>query len=222
MDAEIKGSAAFSYIDVSLESGESIITESDAMSSMHSALDLTASFNGGVIKGLLRKFLGGETLFISKFTNNTGDACDLTLVQPTPGAIRCIELEAGQDYYLQPGAFLACTEGVSIGLTWAGLVSFIAREGLFKMSVSGPGKVWYGAYGALLEKEIDGEYIIDTSHLVAYEPGVELKLQLAGGLFSSFLGGEGLVTRVSGHGKVIVQSRSLSGLGSWLNPKFWQ
>ncbi|MEJ2065071.1 MAG: TIGR00266 family protein [Reinekea sp.] len=105
-------------------------------------------------------------------------------------------------------------------MRWAGFVSFIAREGLFKLQVTGSGKVWYGAYGALLEKEIDGEYIVDTSHLVAYEPGVKLKLQLAGGIFSSFFGGEGLVTRVTGKGKIIVQTRSISGLAGWLNPKF--
>ena len=82
--------------------------------------------------------------------------------------------------------FLAATEGVKLGLKWAGFVSWIAREGLFRLIVSGTGKVWYGAYGKLLEKDIDGEYIVDTSHLVAYDPSVTLKLQLAGGLFSSF------------------------------------
>ncbi|MFT5879778.1 MAG: hypothetical protein ACI86X_000898 [Moritella sp.] len=219
MEAEIKGSQAFSYIDIDLEPGEAVITESDAMSSMDADLDLTAAFNGGFFKGLLKKYLGGETLFISRFSNNTSAKKRVTLVQPVPGEIRCYELE-GSEFNLQPGAYLASTEGVTLGLRWAGFVSFIAREGLFKMTATGTGKVWYGAYGALIEKEIDGEYIVDTSHLVAYEPGVTLKLQLAGGLFSSFFGGEGLVTRVQGKGKIIVQSRSVSGLAGWLNPKF--
>jgi uncharacterized protein (TIGR00266 family) len=224
MKVDIKGSQAFSYLDVELEPGESITTESDAMSSMDADLDLSASLNGGLIKGLLRKFLGSETLFISRFSNNSDATKSIKLVQPTPGEIRCVELDEG-GLFLQPGAFLACTEGAKLGLQWAGLVSFIAREGLFRLHVSGePGsgaKVWYGAYGALLEKDIDGEYIVDTAHLVAYEPGIELKLQLAGGIFSSIFGGEGLVTRVSGKGKIVIQSRSLAGLGSWLNPKFW-
>jgi len=131
----------------------------------------------------------------------------------------CRELAAQEIYYLQPGAFVACEPSVEIGLRWAGLVSFIAREGLFKLSITGPGRVWYGAYGALLERQIDGEFIVDTSHLVAYEPGIQLRLQLAGGLFSSLFGGEGLVTRVLGRGKVVIQTRSLSGLSGWLNSK---
>ena len=220
MKAEIKGEKAFSYVDVDLEPGETLVTESDAMSSMDAEIDLTASFNGGFFKGLLKKFLGGETLFISRFTNNTSDERRLTIVQPTPGEVRKISLN-DESFNLQPGAFLACTDGVTLGLRWAGFVSWIAREGLFKLQVSGTGDVFYGAYGALVEKEIDGEYIVDTSHLVAYEPGIKLKLQLAGGIFSSFFGGEGLVTRVEGKGKIIVQSRSISGLAGWLNPKFW-
>jgi hypothetical protein len=45
------------------------------------------------------------------------------------------------------------------------------------------------------------------------------QLQLAGGLFSSIFGGEGLVTRVVGHGRIVIQTRSVSGLASWINPK---
>ena len=220
MKTVIEGGQAFSYIQVDLEPGESITAESDAMTSMAADLDMTAKLSGGFFRGLARKFLGGETLFINAFSNNTQQKKSLTLVQPTPGEILCRELN-GDRFYLQPGAYLASTEGVTLGLKWAGIISWIAREGLFRMEVSGNGKVWYGAYGALLEKEIDGEYIVDTSHLVAYEEGVELKLQLASGLFSSFFGGEGLVTRVVGKGKITVQSRSLSGLAGWLNPKFW-
>ena len=219
MKSQINGGKAFSYVDIDLEPGESIITEADAMASMEADLDLKATFNGGFFRALLKKYLGGETLFISHISNNTESDRHLTIVQPTPGEIRCIELEDAE-FNLQPGAFLACSEGIKLGMRWAGLVSFIAGEGLFKLVVSGTGKVWYGAYGALLEREVNGEFIVDTSHLVAYEPGIKLKLQLAGGIFSSFFGGEGLVTRVSGEGKIIIQTRSISGLASWLNPKF--
>lgn len=218
MKAEIKGSAAFSYVDVELDPGETITTESDAMSSMDAQLELRSRFNGGFFIALLRKFLGGETLFINDFSNPTNQPRRMTIVQPTPGEVRCIELN-GDTLYMQPGAFLACTPGVKVGVTFAGFISWLAREGLFRIAVSGNGKVWYGAFGALLEKEIDGEYIVDTSHLVSYEPGIKLKLQLAGGIFSSIFGGEGLVTRVVGKGRIVIQTRSISGITGWINPR---
>ena len=220
MKTQLKGGPAFAYLDVDLESGDSVFAESDAMSSMAAEIDLEAKLNGGFFKAILRKYLGNESLFISKFTNNTEKMRRVTLVQPWPGDIRAAELN-GDTLHMQPGAFLACTGGVKIGLQWAGFVSLIAREGLFRIVASGNGTVWYGAYGALLEKEVDGEYIVDTSHLVAYDPSIKLKLQLAGGIFSSFFGGEGLVTRVVGKGKITIQSRSLTGLTGWINPKLF-
>ena len=218
MKTEIKGGVAFSYLDVELEPGESITTESDAMSSMDADIELRSRFNGGFFIGLLRKFLGGETLFINDFTNSTQGPRRMTVVQPTPGQVRQVDLN-NETLYMQPGAFLACSGDVKVGVAFAGFISWIAREGLFHIAVSGSGTVWYGAFGALLEREVDGEFIVDTSHLVAYEPGIKLKLQLAGGIFSSLFGGEGLVTRVVGKGKIVIQSRSISGIASWINPR---
>lgn len=201
-----------------MAANEQILAESDAMSSMAAELELSAEFNGGLIKGLLRKYLGGESLFISRFSNTSSSPKKLTLVQATPGEIGCLELTNDQ-YFLQPGAYLASTTNVQLGLKWAGLVSWIAGEGLFKLVAQGTGKLWFGTYGALLVRDIDGEFVVDSSHLVAYSPGIELKLQLAGGIFSSWFGGEGLVTRVQGKGQIIIQTRSLSGLADWINPK---
>ena len=220
MKASIEGAPAFAHLQVILAPGESIVAESDAMASMAAELEVRAKLNGGVIGALLRRIFGGESIFINHFSNPSNAPKRLTLVQPAPGDLRVRELGKGETYYLQPGAFVACDTTVKIGLKWAGIVSFIAREGLFKVAVTGPGRVWFGAYGALLEREVDGELIVDTAHLVAYEPDIKLNLQLAGGLFASVLGGEGLVTRVSGRGKIVIQTRSLTGLAAWINPKF--
>ena len=218
MNTEIKGSPSFAYIAVQLEPGESIIAESDAMSSMASDLDMKAKFNGGFFSGLAKKFFGGESLFINCFTNNSSGTRPLTLVQGAPGDIHEVVLD-NSAICLQPGAYICSSPGLKLGLKWAGIASWIAREGLFKLVVSGTGKLFYGAYGGLLKREVNGEVIVDTSHLVAYDPSLKLKVQLAGGLFSSFFGGEGLVTRVEGEGSYIIQTRSLAGLKGWLNPK---
>ncbi len=221
MKTQIDGAPAFAHLQVTLDPGEAIVAESDAMASMAADLQMRTRLNGGLFGALGRRVFGAESMFINRFHNAGTAPKRLTLVQPTPGDMHCRELAAGESYYLQPGAFLACEDTVRLGLKWAGIVSFIAREGLFKISATGPGKVWFGAYGALLEREVDGELIVDTSHLVAYPPGISLKLQLAGGLISSVLGGEGLVTRVSGKGTIVIQTRSLSGFTDWLNPKLW-
>jgi len=123
----------------------------------------------------------------------------------------------GNSYCLQPSAYICSTQGVKLGIKWAGFASLIAREGLFKLVVSGNGKVIFGSYGAMIEKQVEGEYIVDTSHLVAYDPNIKLKIQLSGDIISSITSGEGFVTRLIGSGKIVLQSRSLSGLSSWIN-----
>ncbi len=220
MKANIHGSPSFAYLDVELAPGESIITESDAMATMAADLDLKARLNGGLLSGLCKKLLGKESLFINEFTNRKSENRSITLAQSNPGDMACIDLQ-GQMLCLQPGAYIASTSLVKLGLQWAGFVSGISREGFFRLTVSGEGSVWFGAYGGLIEKEIDGEFIVDTAHLVAYEPQFKLKLQMAGGLFSSIFSGEGLVTRVEGKGKIWLQTRSVPSLVGWLNPKLF-
>jgi uncharacterized protein (TIGR00266 family) len=220
MQAKIEGAPTFAHIHYDLAPGESLIAESDAMTSMDADLDMEAKLNGSLFAALGKKLLGGESLFINVFTNKTESSRRLSITQSTPGDIRQIGL-TDTSICLQPGAYVASTPGLKIGVKWAGLASFIGREGLFKLQISGTGTLWYGAYGSLVDKQIEGEYIVDTGHLVAYQPHLKLKIQLAGGLFSSLFGGEGLVTRVEGYGKVVLQTRSLSGLAGWLNPKFW-
>ena len=155
-------------------------------------------------------------MFINYFKNNTNKNLSLHLTQATPGDIVVKELN-GNSYCLQKNAYIASDLGVKLGVKWAGFGSLIGGEGLFKLVVSGNGKVFFGAYGGILEKEINGEFIVDSGHLVAYEPAMKLKPQLAGGIFSSFFGGEGFVTRVEGKGKIYIQTRNLSGLATWVN-----
>tara|TARA_B100001989_G_scaffold253271_1_gene239447 strand:- start:4084 stop:4743 length:660 start_codon:yes stop_codon:yes gene_type:complete len=218
MKCKIEGKPSFSYIEMTLDPGQSIVAESDAMVSMDVGIDMKTKFNGGFFTGLARKFFGGETLFINTFTNKASQEQKIVFTQPTPGDIHQIKLD-GEDKFIQPGAYLCSTEGISIKIKWAGFKSFIAREGLFRLLATGKGYLWIGAYGHIYEKEIDGEYLVDTSHLVAYDPSMSMHLQLSGGLISSMTSGEGFLTRMNGKGTLLLQSRSLSGLASYLNPR---
>ncbi len=216
MKISIEGKPVFAYVVVELQPGETIVAEPDAMSSMSTALDLSAKFNGGLLIGLLKKYFGGESLFINHFKNNTDKPLNLHLTQATPGDIEVKQLN-GESYCLQSGSYIASEKDVKLGVKWAGLGSLIGGEGLFKLVVSGHGRVIFGAYGGIIEKEINGEFIVDSGYLVAYEPNMRLKPQLAGGIFSSLFGGEGFVTRVEGKGKIYLQTRNISGLASWVN-----
>jgi uncharacterized protein (TIGR00266 family) len=199
---------------VRLAQGDRIVAESDAMASMSSSITLRTRWNGGFFAAVMRRLFGGESLFLNEFT--TASRGDLVLTQPVPGDVECIDLK-GQTLYLQPGAFLACEPTVTLGLGYAGLRSFIGREGLFRLKVSGQGRLWFGAYGGIISKDIESEYIVDSGHLVAYEPTVQIRLSMVSSFFSTIFSGEGLVMRMRGPGRIYLQTRSIEGLASWVN-----
>jgi uncharacterized protein (TIGR00266 family) len=215
VEAEIRNRPSFANILVSLQPGDRIVAEADAMASMSSNIEMTTRFNGGAFGALARRIFGGESMFVNEFTTTSAPG-HIVLTQPFPGDIACINL-TGNTLFLQPGAFIACEPTVKLGLGWAGFRSFLAGEGFFRLKVSGNGRIWFGAYGAIFVREINDEYIVDTGHLVGYEPTISIRVGLAGGIFSSFFGGEGLVTRVRGQGRIYMQSRSFDGLAAWTN-----
>lgn len=221
MKYEILGTKAFSYIKFILGNGDVIRTESGAMASMGKDVELKTKLNGGFFSALVLKFLGKESLFINSFSNQTNNTQELIVTQPVPGEIVCQEIR-GETLYLQPGAYIASSEGVFFSINWAGFSSFFAGEGLFRLRVKGNGLVFFGAYGSVVEKEINGEYIVDSGHLLSYPPDMKLSIKLSGGIFSSFFSGEGLVLKLTGKGKVKLQTRSLGGVASWLNTKFFR
>lgn len=218
MKHEIRYKPAFAAIFITLEPGESIIAEAGAMTSMDGRLSMKTEFSGGFFQALLRAFLGGESMFVNVFSNNTNQPLNVTFTQSMIGDIECLEL-VGNSMCFQPGAYIACTPGVALGVHWAGFKSWFSGEGLFKLQVSGKGKVFFGAYGGLTKQELSGEFIVDTSHLVAYSPNIKMNIGLSGSLIGSVTSGEGFINRLEGRGIIYLQSRSVSGLVKYLRPK---
>jgi uncharacterized protein (TIGR00266 family) len=215
---EIRYKPAFAAIFVTLEPGESITAEAGAMVSMDADLSMTTEFSGGFFSALMRKFFGGESLFVNVFKNKTNRPLNLVLTQSVIGDIEVLDL-TGKTICFQGGAYIAHTPGARMSVRWAGFASWFAGEGLFKLQLTGNGKVFFGAYGGLTKKNIQGEFIVDNSHLVAYSLGIKMSIGLSGGLIGSLTSGEGFINKLSGKGTIYLQSRSIDGLVGFLRPK---
>lgn len=215
---DVRYKPSFATVFVTLNPGDSITTEAGAMASMSAQLSMKTSFSGGLIPALLKKFFGGESLLVNTYTNLTQRPLELVLTQACVGDIVAIDLR-GQQICFQPGAYIAHTPGVEMGVQWAGISSWLAGEGLFKLKLQGQGTVFFGGYGGLSKRRVSGEFVVDSGHLVAYEPGITMRVGLAGGVLGSVTSGEGLVNRLSGNGEIYLQSRSIDGLVRFIRPK---
>jgi uncharacterized protein (TIGR00266 family) len=118
---------------------------------------------------------------------------------------------------LQSGSFHAATPGVEITSKWNGAKGFFSGEGLFLIKTSGSGDLFMSSYGAIEMVEVQGSYVLDTSHIVAFDASLTYNIR-TGGMKSLFFSGEGLVCHFSGRGRLWYQTRSAGALAAFLHP----
>jgi len=220
MQIDIQYSPAYSIAFVTLDAGEQIKAEAGAMVSTTAGLQMDTSTQGGVLKGLKRAALGGESFFMNTFTaSQAGD--HIGLAPPLPGDIAHWPL-AGQTVYLQSGSYLASGMGIDVDSQWGGSKTFFSREGLFMLKVSGTGDLLVSSYGAIhaIDLQAGQSYVVDTGHMVGWSEGVTYQVSKAGGGWKqTLLGGEGLVCTLTGPGRIYLQTRSPDDFLGWLIPK---
>ena len=203
---------------VKLATGEQFQAEAGAMVSMSDSIKITTGTRGGILKGLKRSVLGGESFFINTFEAES--AGEVTIAPPLPGDI--VGLEVGeQPLLIQSGSFLAATPDVDIDTKWGGSKTFFSREGLFLLRCTGRGTVFIASYGAirLVELGAGERYTVDSGHMVAFDESVRYDVGRSGGWKTTLFSGEGLVVKLEGPGRFYMQTRSPESFVDWLVPQ---
>ena len=200
---------------VTLENNETLVAEGGAMVAMSNNVSITTTTHqkkqGGIMSGL-KRLLGNESFFLNHFTA-TSDGAAVTLAPTLSGDMSVLELD-NHRIIVQSGSYVACEHSVNMDIGWQGFKSLFAKEGLFWINLSGKGKVLVNSFGAIYPIQVDGEYIVDTGHIVAFDETLDFSLTKAGkSWISSILGGEGLVCRFRGTGTVWCQSHNASAFG---------
>ena len=216
MEYTIESRPSYSLLEATLGNGETIVAESGAMTWMSGDIRMSTSMRGGVLSGLGRSVLGGESFFQNTF-QAAGAGGIVGLAPGQPGDIVAHEMTRGAELYLEKSAYLASQEGVNINTDFQGL-SGLFNEGLFILRASGSGMLFFNAYGDVEEVEVDGAYRVDNGHAVAWEPTLDYQIIRGGRSIRSFLFSDQLILRFTGHGKLWVQSRNPRSLASWVFP----
>jgi uncharacterized protein (TIGR00266 family) len=215
MEIRLDGNPDFGEATCALAPGEVLVCEGGAMSRMSAGMDLKTRAAGGVLKSLFRAAGAGESFFLSEYSSPEGGF--VTVAPATPGAIVHRELR-GEKLHLSAGSFLAASADISLDTRFGGLKALFSGEGAFVLDAEGEGELLFNAYGAIVERELDGELIVDTGHVVAWEPTLDYSIEGMGGLKQTFFSGEGLVMRFAGAGKLWLQTRTLGETAGWITP----
>jgi len=209
----------FSMVKVHLDANEVLKAESGAMVAMSSTIDVEGKMEGGILGGLSRAFLTGESFFLQSLVANRG-AGEVLLAHALPGDIQALELDGSTEYIVQKDGFLASEETISTSTKAQNLgKGFFSGEGFFVIRVSGSGTLFVSSFGNIHPIDIPAgeEMVIDNAHLVAWPATVDYAIEKASsGWLSSFTSGEGLVCRFTGPGRVLIQTRNAPSFGAWI------
>ena len=218
---QVEHAPAYGMLRMQLARDQTMLVEAGAMAAMDANIEMKSKMRGGLMKGLGR-MLSGESLFISEFTARSRPG--MLFISPgVPGDIRHYRISSGTALMVQSAGFIACDPSVEIDTQFQGLKGFFSGESLFLIRATGNGDFWFGSYGAILEVPVQGEYVVDTGYIVAFEDTLNFNVELISGLSFSGLrtgifGGDGLVCRFRGQGRLWIQTRHLSALMNFLYP----
>lgn len=222
MRYEIKG-APLPVVTCYVAPNETLITEKGSMSWMTPNMKMETSTNGGLGKALGRMF-SGETLFQNKYTA-IGNEGMITFASSFPGDILAFNISPGNEMIVQKSAFLASESGVKLSIYFQKKLGsgFFGGEGFIMQKLSGNGIAFVEFDGHIESYDLGvGEsMIIDTGYLAAMTSGCTMEIQTVPGLKNKFLGGEGFFnTKVTGPGKIYLQSMPISSVAGCLRPYF--
>lgn len=215
------------FLHVSLNQGEKIFCESDAMVMMESNLAVSGTAKGGILQSVLRRFATGESLFQQEIEAKFGSG-ECLLSPNLDGDMQLLDI-GRQQYILSDGAFVAATSSVEVKAkvqSNIGGALFGGTGGFIVMETGGHGQLAISGFGTLMEIQVEPgtETTIDNGHVVAWDSSLQYNIGMPnaqnrgfmGNLVHSVTSGEGLVIRFNGSGKVIVCSRNRQSYITWL------
>lgn len=221
MKIEMLARPAATVAQLTCDAGESIICEAGAMIAMNIGfkVETRATRRGSGLMSGVKRLLAGENFFLNHFAAER-DGQVLWLGPRLLGDIVHHRLELGS-LIVQGSSWLASTGGVHLDATFPGLGrALLSGERIFWLRCTGNGDVLLNSFGAIYPIDVDGSYIVDSGHIVAFEDTLRYDIRKASrNLIASFLGGEGLVCHFRGRGRLYCQSHNPPNFGKLLGPR---
>ena len=214
MKYDIVSAPSYSLVELSLNSGESVIVEPGAMAWMDPSIKPKTEMKGGFFAGITRKF-AGESFFLNTYTA-AGGSGTIGIAPGYSGDIIVKELN-NETLYMERGAYLCHVGNIETSATWEGFTGAFA-EGMLGLRVSGTGLLFFGSYGDVQEVDVDGSYTVDNGYAVAWEQTLDYSIGRTGRSIRDFFFGDQLICRYHGRGKLWIQTRSPRNLAAWVHP----
>ena len=184
--------------------GTKIRVEPGALYFMKGSLEMTTSTGGGVLKGLKRKMLSGETFFVNEI-HGVGEV----YLEPTFGHFILHKMHGDQGVICDKGLFFAGAGHLDVGAKMQGSLSagFFGGEGWFQTHITGQGvAVLYSPVPKeeIMKYQLAGDKLfVDGNFALMRSESILFKTQKSSkGIMSTMVSGEGLLQTFEGTGFV--------------------
>ena len=199
------------------EAGQTLCTESGAMSWMSPNMQMETNAGGGLKKALGRMF-SGESIFLNEYTAVGGSGL-IAFASGFPGSIVAYEVTPGNGIIVQKKGFLAMEKGLELSMYFQKKLGkgFFGGEGFIMQKLSGRGIAFIEIDGHAVEYDLKPgqQIIVDTGNLAMADPSCSIDVQTVKGAKNIFFGGEGLFhTVVTGPGRITLQTMPLSAFAN--------
>ncbi|MGN0487108.1 MAG: TIGR00266 family protein [Acutalibacteraceae bacterium] len=203
------------------QAGQSLCTESGAMSWMSPNMKMDTNTGGGLKKAFGRLF-SGESIFLNEYTAVGGDGM-IAFASCFPGSIIPFQVTRGNSIIVQKRSFLAMEKGLDLSLYFQKKLGkgIFGGEGFIMQKISGEGMVFIEIDGSCKEYTLGPgqSIIVDTGYVAAMTEGCTMDIETVRGAKNVLFGGEGLFnTRITGPGKVYIQSMPIARVAQSLLP----
>lgn len=218
MKFKIKYDPSYSMLVVNLEKGEKITAEAGSMTYMDPKIKVRTTKREKSILGTLGlALLGRQSFFVNRYVASNGPA-EVAFVSAPVGDIDTLQVGPRKGYIIQKSSFVASAGEVNLDVKWEGFTKGLFGQGLFMIKVTGDGTLFINTFGAIDKHTLrPGQtLIVDNFHLVGFSDSCTYEVRKFGGLKETILGGEGLVTHITGPGEVYIQTKNLREFVDWL------
>ena len=203
------------------EAGQTLCTQSGAMSWMSPNMQMETTSGGGLGKALGRMF-AGDSLFLNRYTARGGPGL-IAFASSFPGDIRAFQIGPGRDLIVQKRGFLAAESGVNLSVHFQKKLGagFFGGEGFIMQRLSGNGTAFVEFDGHVVEYELRAgqAIVVDTGYLAAMESTCSMEIQTVPGVKNALFGGEGIFnTVITGPGRVYLQSMPVYAVAGAIRP----
>ena len=201
-------------LELSLQPGESVVSEAGEFSWMSDSVEFATNTGGGMggkgIMGAVKRAVSGASIMMTTYTAQGGPG-SIAFASKVPGHILPIDVVPGNEFMVHRHGFMAATPGIelSIGFQQSIRGGIFGGEGLILQKIGGSGRAFVELQGEVIIYDLAaGQSLrVHPGHAGLFQASVTFSVQKVPGMANRYMGQDGHhFAVVTGPGRVWLQS----------------